>query len=236
VQSHADLSTIGATNRKSLLENGAGGVASLRQAINSGKGLAGNPLTEEEKRSHESDIFLVERYLKEAGSLPILYPDLELDSRLVLTDAHHPIDIRFLGAAHTRSDLVVWLPNEKILIAGDLVVWPIPLIGSTSYPGAYAQSLKAMLALQPALIVPGHGPLFRSPDYPQQILALLESLSAQVRLAKQRGETLEQAQKSVDLAAFLQQFAGDSALLKLIFNMYVQGSGIPAAYREVSEQ
>ncbi|QGX38380.1 MBL fold metallo-hydrolase [Permianibacter aggregans] len=232
VQTHQDLSTTGATNRKGLLENGAGGVASLRQAISSGKGLAGNPVTEEERRSHESDIFLVERYLNEAGSLPIIYPDLEVDSRLVLTDSKRPIEIRFLGAAHTRSDLIVWLPSEKLLIAGDLVVWPIPLIGSTSYPRAYAQSLREMLALQPEMIVPGHGPVFRDTEYSQKILALLDNLCAQVQAAKQKGETLEQAKESVDLSAFRQQFAGDSALLKLIFSMYVQGSGIPAAYNE----
>ncbi len=236
VQTHADLSSVGASNRKGLLESGAGGVASLRNAISTGKGLAGNVLTEEERLSHESDIFLVERYLKEAGSLPIVYPDLEVQSRLVLADAKRPIEIRFLGAAHTRSDLVVWLPTEKLLIAGDLIVWPIPLVGSTSYPAAYAQSLQQLLDLKPAVIVPGHGPVFRDTAYVQQVLALLKSLTEQVAAAKQRGETLEQARKAVDLSVHRQQFAGDSALLKLIFGMYVQSSGIAAAYQEAVSQ
>ena len=52
--------------------------------------------------------------------------------------------------------------------------------------------------------------------------------------ARQRGETLEQMRKSVDLSAERQQFAGDSALLKLVFGMYVQGSGIAAAYQELT--
>lgn len=234
VQSHADLATVGASNRKSLLESGADGVASLRQAINTGKGLAGNVLTDEERSSHASDIFLVERYLNEAGSLPIVYPDLEVSSSLVLADGKRPIEIRYLGAAHTRSDLVVWLPTEKVLIAGDLVVWPIPLVGSTSYPAAYADTLQQLLNLQPAVIVPGHGPVFSDTRYAQQIMALLKSLSAQVAAGKQRGETLEQMRKSVDLSAQRQQFAGDSALLNLIFGMYVQSSGIAAAYQELA--
>ena len=234
VQTHADLSTVGAANRKGLLENGAGGVASLKNAIATGKGLAGNALTDEERVSHESDIFLVERYLKEAGSLPIVYPDLEVSSTLILSDLKQPIEIRFLGAAHTRSDLVVWLPNEKLLIAGDLVVWPIPLVGSTSYPAAYADSLQQLLNLQPRIIVPGHGPVFRDTGYVQQTQTLLKDLVSQVRAAKARGETLEQAQKSVDLSAQRQRFAGESALLKLVFGMYVQGSGVPAAYKELT--
>lgn len=234
VQSHADLASVGASNRKSLLESGADGVASLRQAINTGKGLAGNVLTDEERISHSSDIFLVERYLQQADKLPIVYPDLEVESRLVLTDGKRPIEIRFLGAAHTRSDLVVWLPSEKIVIAADLVVWPIPLIGSTSYPAAYAETLQQLLNLQPAIIVPGHGPVFRDTRYVQQIMVLLKSLTAQVAAARQRGETLEQMRKSVDLSAERQQFAGDSALLKLVFGMYVQGSGVAAAYQELT--
>ncbi|MFZ5844703.1 MAG: MBL fold metallo-hydrolase [Pseudomonadota bacterium] len=234
VQTHADLSTVGAANRKGLLENGAGGVASLKRAIATGKGLAGNVLTDEERVSHESDIFLVERYLKEAGSLPIVYPDLEVAGALVLADARRPIEIRFLGAAHTRSDLVVWLPKDKLLIAGDLVVWPVPLVGSTSYPAAYADSLQQLLNLQPKVIVPGHGPVFRDTAYVEQTLGLLKDLVAQVRAAKARGETLEQAQKSVDLSAQKQRFAGESALLKLVFDMYVQGSGVAAAYQEAA--
>lgn len=232
-QFHTDLAAVGASNRKSLLESGADGVASLRQAISTGKGLAGSVLTDQERISHASDIFLVERYLKEAGSLPIVYPDLEVSSTLVLADSKRPIEIRFLGAAHTRSDLVVWLPSEKVLIAGDLVVWPIPLVGSTSYPAAYADTLQELLNLQPAVLVPGHGPVFRDTRYVQQIMALLKSLSTQVAAGKQRGETLEQMRKSVDLSTQQQQFAGDSALLKLVFGMYVQSSGIAAAYQEL---
>ncbi len=234
VKTHADLASVGAANRKSLLEEGADGVASLKNAIATGKGLAGNVLTDEERVSHQSDIFLVERYLKEAGSLPIVYPDLEVSETLVLADGKRPIEIRFLGAAHTRSDLVVWLPNEKLLITGDLVVWPIPLIGSTSYPAAYVDSLQQLLNLQPKIIVPGHGPVFRDTAYVEQTMGLLKDLVAQVRAAKVRGETLEQTQKSVDLSVQRQRFAGESALLKLVFGMYVQGSGVPAAYQEAT--
>ncbi|NQD37582.1 MBL fold metallo-hydrolase [Permianibacter sp. IMCC34836] len=234
VQTHDDLTTTGASNRKSLLESGADGVASLREAIRSKVGLAGTPLTEEERISHESDIFLVERYLKEAGALPIIEPDIALDSELVLQRGQRRIDIRFLGAAHTRSDLVVWLPNEKILIAGDLLVWPIPLVGSTSYPAAYAETLKKLSALPATSIVPGHGPVFHDDHYLRQMIVLLDGLTAQVKAAKARGETLEQAAKSVDLSALRQPFVGDSILLKIIFNMYVKSSGIAAAYQEAA--
>ena len=51
-----------------------------------------------------------------------------------------------------------------------------------------------------------------------------------------RSETLEQVQKLVDLVAHKQRFVGESALLKLVFGMYVQGSGVPAAYKELEAE
>ena len=47
-----------------------------------------------------------------------------------------------------------------------------------------------------------------------------------------RGETLEQARKSVDLEAFRARFAGDSAPRRFIFDGYVVGPGVAAAYEE----
>jgi cyclase len=70
------------------------------------------------------------------------------------------LELLHLGpAAHTTNDVVVWLPDERILFAGDLV-WgagtPFALSGSiTGWLGA----LERLEALAPALVVPGHGPV-----------------------------------------------------------------------------
>ena len=52
------------------------------------------------------------------------------------------------GAGHSRADLVVHLPKEGIVATGDLVVWPVPLVGSTSLPSAFAATLEKLLALR----------------------------------------------------------------------------------------
>jgi glyoxylase-like metal-dependent hydrolase (beta-lactamase superfamily II) len=62
------------------------------------------------------------------------------------------------GPAHTPDDLVVWLPQRKLLFAGDLVFrGRIPFVGQAD-SGQWIAALDRLLAFEPALIVPGHGP------------------------------------------------------------------------------
>lgn len=43
-----------------------------------------------------------------------------ISERSILVDGIHDVQIYHLGAAHTKGDLAVYLPNQKILFAGDL--------------------------------------------------------------------------------------------------------------------
>jgi len=62
------------------------------------------------------------------------------------------------GPAHTPDDLVVWVPQRKLLVAGDLVFrGRIPFVGQAD-SGQWIAALDRLLAFEPALIVPGHGP------------------------------------------------------------------------------
>jgi glyoxylase-like metal-dependent hydrolase (beta-lactamase superfamily II) len=63
------------------------------------------------------------------------------------------------GPAHTPEDLVVWVPQLKLLFAGDLVFrGRIPFVGQAD-SGQWIAALDRLLALEPRIIVPGHGPV-----------------------------------------------------------------------------
>jgi glyoxylase-like metal-dependent hydrolase (beta-lactamase superfamily II) len=71
--------------------------------------------------------------------------------------------VRFMlqpvGPAHTPEDLVVYMPKEKVLFAGDLVFRSrIPYVGQAD-SGHWIKSLDTLLAFDSTVIVPGHGPL-----------------------------------------------------------------------------
>jgi glyoxylase-like metal-dependent hydrolase (beta-lactamase superfamily II) len=231
-----DLPTVGAANRKGAIENGPGLAKLLRELLAKNRNLGGAEMTAEERAGYATTAGIMEGYLAEAPDFRIILPTLAVADRLTLhRGGGRVIDIRHLGGGHTAADLVVHLPQENILVAGDLVVWPVPLVGSTSYPAAYAATLERLLALRPAVIIPGHGPVMRDDSHARLTLRLLNSIKGQTQAAVARGETLEQARKSVNLEEFRKLFAGDSRFLNFVFANYVTDSGVAAAYREATE-
>ena len=74
------------------------------------------------------------------------------------------VELRTFGRAHTRGDQVVWLPDERILFTGDLVeercfaIFPYFPPDDADVDGeAWLRVLEQLEALEPALVVPGHG-------------------------------------------------------------------------------
>jgi cyclase len=231
-----DLTTVGVANRKGLQEGAPGFVEQIKGVVAKNQNLTGAPLTEEERASFTSDIAQVEQYLVEAPGFQIVLPTIAVEDRLTLYRGSRTIEVRHFGRAHSRGDLAVYLPKEKIAVVGDLVVWPVPLVGTTSFPLEYGATLDGMLALHPAVIVPGHGPVMQDDSYVRLMARMLASLKQQVEAAVARGETLEQTRKSVDLGEFRKAIAGDSQLKNFIFSFYVAGPGVATAYGHASQK
>ena len=231
-----EMLSTGAENRAGYIKNAGGFAKHLRTLVEEKKTLDGSPLSEQERLSYLSDAVLADKAATEWAATPVITPTLTLDDKLVLQHGTRTIEVLYLGRGHTGTDLVVHLPKERILLVGDLVSWPVPLVGSTSHPADFAATLRKALELKPDIIVPGHGPVWRNGDdaYPRLVLRLLESIRDQVAAAVARGETLEQARKSVDLAEFRKTIAGDSHGWAFAFDNYVSGPGIAAAYAEAS--
>jgi cyclase len=84
---------------------------------------------------------------------------MTVSERLILFDGRHRADVQWLGPAHTKADLVVLLPAEKVLFAGDLAVnGRLPDLHLTDAdPGAWAKTLPRLAAVPVEKMVPGHG-------------------------------------------------------------------------------
>lgn len=223
----------GAKNRQQMITGAPQFAAQMQAQMAAGKNLRDEPITEEERSSYTSDIRLVKHYMEVVPGTPIVLPDIDVNDELILTRGKRRIEVRHLGSGHTLADLVVWLPTERIVATGDLVVWPIPLVGAEqSHVRDWPATLDALLALRPALFVPGHGPVLRSPEYPRALRALFAGIDHQVEAALARGDSLEATRKAVDLTAFRKQFAGDSKVRQFAFGMYVTGPAVESAYRD----
>lgn len=231
----AYLPTTGMTNRKKFHEGIPGFLELLRNSVKNNKNIQGLPLTEEERASYLSDIALGEGYMTVPPGYEPILPTITLGDQLTLYHGGRTIEIRQVGRGHTAGDLVVHLPQEHIVAAGDLVVWPVPFIGADqSHIGDWAASLDKLRALQPRLIVPGHGPIMHDDSYVQLVTRLMTSVQQQTAAAVARGETLAQTRKSVNLDEFRQLFAGDSKVRNALFSQYVVGPAVAAAFAETS--
>lgn len=119
----------GATNRKNQVEKLPGFAAALEAALGKGTNLRVQPLTPEEGAGYESDLRLIQAYLKDAPLFADVLSTRTVDKQLTLTRATRTIEILHLGRGHTAADLVVHLSREGIVATGDLVVFPVPLVG-----------------------------------------------------------------------------------------------------------
>lgn len=87
-------------------------------------------------------------------------PDVLFESNTVLDLDGTEVQLLHLGAIHSSSDTVVWIPSEKVLFAGDIFAdcsLPMSLEGGKKW----IQVMDYILdELQPEVIVPGHGEVY----------------------------------------------------------------------------
>lgn len=218
--------------RRAMSEQGYPGfINALRSRLEKGESKPGVPLNDEERTALASDIKIAEAYMRENPSARIVLPTMTVEDKLAIHRSGRIVEILYLGRGHTSGDIVVHLPKEGIVIAGDLVIWPVPYIGAPqSHPGDWSVTLEKIVALNPKVIVPGHGPAMHDTNYLRLMSDRFRSIKQQVEAAVARGDNLDQTRKSVDLKSFREQFAGESRVRNMVFNSYVVGAGVEAAF------
>lgn len=97
----------------------------------------------------------------------ITFPHIVYDGSCIEMDlGDRKIELRTYGPAHTRGDQSIFLPRERILFAGDLFSerafttssYILPIDGEVNGI-RWATILRGFRALNPCVIVPGHGDL-----------------------------------------------------------------------------
>jgi glyoxylase-like metal-dependent hydrolase (beta-lactamase superfamily II) len=88
--------------------------------------------------------------------------DLWIDAATTLRLGGVDFLLQPAGPAHTPEDLVVWVADRKLLVAGDLVFRArVPFVGGAD-SGHWIESLDTLLKYDARVIIPGHGPVSAS--------------------------------------------------------------------------
>ncbi|HVQ53642.1 MAG TPA: MBL fold metallo-hydrolase [Thermoanaerobaculia bacterium] len=82
-----------------------------------------------------------------------------ISERAISVDGLHNVQVYFLGAAHSKGDLVVYLANDKVLFSGDIALnGRMPFLQSPDVdPAGWEKALQTLSKVPAEKLVPGHG-------------------------------------------------------------------------------
>jgi glyoxylase-like metal-dependent hydrolase (beta-lactamase superfamily II) len=123
-------------------------------------------------------------------------PTLTFERRLILRQGARRVELLWLGRGHTDADLVVYLPQDKVLMSGDLLHTWTPYMGD-SYPWEWIGTLDRLRKLDFETVIPGHGDVLHGKAQCDLWKQYLRDLMGETMEAYKQGATLAAAQKTV---------------------------------------
>ena len=93
------------------------------------------------------------------ADVELVPPDLTYEGQLRIELGGRVVELLDVGPAHTRGDQLIWLPEERIVFAGDLIENAFfPILPDPDANGIWwLEALDKIAALGPATVVGGHG-------------------------------------------------------------------------------
>ncbi len=162
----------------------------------------------------------------------VTVPTLTFRTSMTLHLGNRTLELLHLGRGNTAGDVLLWLPEERILATGDQVVGPTPF-GGRSYPREWSGILRRLLELDAGTVVPGHGPLLTETGYIELLIETLESVATQMQSFVDAGMSREEAEEALDLSAVEERFTGGDPFLAGRFEDWFRDPVAVTAYKEV---
>lgn len=137
----------------------------------------------------------------EFHSARMVPPNLVYDRGLTLYLGSHEINLIHPGRAHTRGDTLVYLPQDRVLYAGDVVFnRQVPGTGSGHLRG-WMSTLRKIQTLHVDTIVPGHG-LLGDVTIVKDLHRFFSALKREAQKRFRAGMGAEEAAKDIRLPQF----------------------------------
>jgi glyoxylase-like metal-dependent hydrolase (beta-lactamase superfamily II) len=135
-----------------------------------------------------------------------LAPNMTLDDRLTLVRGDREIRLLYLGHGHTGGDVVVYLPKERVLCSGDLLVNGIANLVD-GYVDEWPATLEKLKTLDFDDVIPGHGEPFKGKERIGYFQEYLRDLWAQASKLHEERVPAADAAKRIDLTAHKAHYA-----------------------------
>lgn len=120
-------------------------------------------IDEEKRKEIENELNFIK--LVKDESFALRNPDLCFRKELILHGKDRDLHIHTFQKAHTNGDVVVYVPDDEVLFAGDLLfARSDPWLGSGD-PDGWISVIDKILAMNFATVVPGHGNLASKKEF-----------------------------------------------------------------------
>ncbi|HEY3160195.1 MAG TPA: MBL fold metallo-hydrolase [Vicinamibacterales bacterium] len=134
--------------------------------------------------------------LKETVPTP---PTMTVADHLTLFRGDREIRVLYLGRGHSDTDLMVYLPKEKVVATGDFFEGPVTGALNFGFHDEWANNLEKLKAIDFETVVPGHGEPFKGKEQIAYFQAFLRDLWNQAKTQHDQKVPVAEAARQIDL-------------------------------------
>ena len=139
--------------------------------------------------------------IPELEQIRMTLPDVTFEDRMNLRLGDREINLIYLGRAHSAGDILLHLPQEGLLYAGDIAFHRILPAFPDGHITKWLDVMEETRKLDFDTIVPGHGPVGTKREF-DEAKELMAHLHGEIRRGFDQGQSEEETAQGVDLGKF----------------------------------
>ena len=153
----------------------------------------------------------------------VVAPSTTFDNKLTYRYHDTEVQFSFAGPAHTWGDIMAYLPQHKILFAGDLAFYYVAPFAHNGHVTKWIEAIDKIMAMDVDTIVPGHGPIGGKKEL-AELREYFTVLKTEVRKRYDRGMTAGQAAADISLGKF-DNWMGPERIVMNTVRLYAEFKG-----------
>jgi glyoxylase-like metal-dependent hydrolase (beta-lactamase superfamily II) len=155
-----------------------------------------------------------------SGVDEVTLPNRTFETHLTLFVGEKQVELTDLGPAHTKSDTIVWLPEDRVVFTGDLlfneghpIMWAGPIEN-------WIAACQHIIDLDPHVVVPGHGPITDKTAV-ANMKAYFEYVRDEARVRFEAGLGFDEAARDINMAEY-RGWSDPERIVANVFSLYRQ--------------
>ena len=142
-----------------------------------------------------------EALIPELEQIRITLPDVTFEDKMTIRLGDRVIELSFLGRAHSNSDILAYLPDDKVLFVGDIAVHKTLPAFPDGHITKWLTVIDETAKVDADTIVPGHGPVGGKAEL-EEARELLHILNSEIKKGFDEGLPEEETAKRVNVGKF----------------------------------